>query len=332
MKKILIIQTAFIGDAILASPVIEKIHRFYPDSQIDLLLRKGNEGLYKQHPFLHQVIIWDKRSAKYKHLFQVMGKLRKTSYDHIINMQRFATTGFLTCMLKGKEKTGFRKNPFAFCYQRKIPHVIEKGIHEVDRNLALIEHLTDKTRVQPRLYPSKDDDQAVEAYKEAKYICIAPTSVWFTKQTPVSKWIELINKQPKSITIYLLGGKSDFQSCEGIRTMVSHKSVINLCGKLNLLQSASLMRDAVMNFVNDSAPLHLASSMNAPTTAVFCSTVPDFGFGPLSEQSRIVELNEPLYCRPCGLHGYKACPEGHFKCGNLIDVKQMLLKDDGSGN
>lgn len=332
MKKFLIIQTAFIGDAILASPLIEKLHRFYPDSQIDLLLRKGNEGLYKQHPILHQVIIWDKRTAKYKHLFQVIRKLRTTSYDHVFNLQRFATTGFLTCMLKGKEKTGFRKNPFSFCYQKKVPHLIKKGIHEVDRNLALIEHLTDKTSVKPKLYPSTEDDQKVAGYKNSKYICIAPTSVWFTKQTPMSKWIELIDKQPEYMAIYLLGGKNDVESCEDMRKKASHKSVNNLCGKLNLLESASLMGDAEMNYVNDSAPLHLASSMNAPTTAVFCSTVPDFGFGPLSDQSRIVELDQPLYCRPCGLHGYKSCPEGHFKCGNMIDVNNMLFENDGSRN
>jgi heptosyltransferase-2 len=75
------------------------------------------------------------------------------------------------------------------------------------------------------------------------------------------------------------------------------------------------MRDAAMNFVNDSAPMHFSSAMNAPTTAFYCSTIPEFGFGPLSDRSRIVESNEDLACRPCGLHGKKSCPLGHFKCG-----------------
>jgi heptosyltransferase-2 len=78
-----------------------------------------------------------------------------------------------------------------------------------------------------------------------------------------------------------------------------------------------------MNYVNDSAPMHLASAMNAPTCAVYCSTVPAFGFGPLSEKSFIVEIDYPLYCRPCGLHGYNACPEKHFKCAYDIEVKRL---------
>jgi heptosyltransferase-2 len=61
-------------------------------------------------------------------------------------------------------------------------------------------------------------------------------------------------------------------------------------------------------------------------TAIFCSTVPYFGFGPLSDFSRVVETPEKLDCRPCGLHGYKACPQGHFKCAHTIPV--ALIKGD----
>jgi len=79
-----------------------------------------------------------------------------------------------------------------------------------------------------------------------------------------------------------------------------------------------------MNFVNDSAPMHLASAVNAPVTAIFCSTVPSFGFGPLSEKSIVIETKEKLDCRPCGLHGFKACPKGHFKCAYSISNEELI--------
>jgi len=85
------------------------------------------------------------------------------------------------------------------------------------------------------------------------------------------------------------------------------------------------MSEAKMNYTNDSAPMHLCSAMNAPVTAVFCSTIPEFGFGPLSEKSFIVETHEKLDCRPCGLHGYNQCPKGHFKCGNIRTQDLMSL-------
>jgi heptosyltransferase-2 len=112
-----------------------------------------------------------------------------------------------------------------------------------------------------------------------------------------------------------LGAPGDNELCEKIKADVKHKNIVILAGKLNLLQSCALMQKATMNYVNDSAPLHLASSVNAAVTAFFCSTVPAFGFGPLSTNSHIKEVKD-LDCRPCGLHGHKKCPKGHFKCGN----------------
>jgi len=84
------------------------------------------------------------------------------------------------------------------------------------------------------------------------------------------------------------------------------------------------MRNAMMNYVNDSAPMHFASAMNAPVTAVYCSTFPEFGFGPLSDIRHIVQIEEPLYCRPCGLHGYAACPQKHFRCALDIRTEQLV--------
>ncbi|HEV9038701.1 MAG TPA: glycosyltransferase family 9 protein, partial [Puia sp.] len=79
-----------------------------------------------------------------------------------------------------------------------------------------------------------------------------------------------------------------------------------------------------MNYVNDSAPMHFASAVNAPVTAVYCSTLPEFGFGPLSDDSHIVQIAQHLDCRPCGLHGYKACPLGHFNCAHKIENGQLM--------
>lgn len=324
MQKILIIQTAFLGDVVLATPVAEKLQRFYPLAQIDMLVRKGNEGLLKDHPHISHVWIWNKKDGKLKNLMGLISKIRKEKYDAVINLHRFASSGFVTICSGARQKIGFDKNPLSFLYTKKVKHEIGTGRHEVQRNLDLIEYLTDRTFEKPRLYPSAQDEESIKQYKNGRYICIAPTSVWFTKQYPADKWVELIKKLDSTITIYLLGAPGDAAACEEIKSASARSNIINLAGKLSLLLSAALMRDAEMNYVNDSAPLHIASAVNAPVTAVFCSTVPSFGFGPLSDSSKIVERIEPLYCRPCGLHGHKACPQGHFKCAYDIKVEQLL--------
>jgi heptosyltransferase-2 len=69
--------------------------------------------------------------------------------------------------------------------------------------------------------------------------------------------------------------------------------------------------------------MHFASAVNAPVVAIFCSTIPAFGFGPLSDESFIVETQQKLTCKPCGIHGRKACPMNHFNCGNTIQMQQL---------
>ncbi|MBS1567701.1 MAG: glycosyltransferase family 9 protein, partial [Bacteroidetes bacterium] len=124
--------------------------------------------------------------------------------------------------------------------------------------------------------------------------------------------------------IYLLGGPGDKSLCEKIAQSAAHPRVTILAGQLDFLQSAALMKDAVMNYVNDSAPMHFASAVNAPVAAVYCSTLPSFGFGPLSDKRYVIEVQEALSCRPCGLHGHKACPQGHFRCALDIRDEQLL--------
>jgi len=322
--KILVIQTAFIGDAILATAAVEKLHTFYPGAEMDMLVRKGNESLFTGHPFLHKVIAWDKKHNKIKNLLTISFNAKKERYDIAVNLHRFASSGLVMFISGAKQRLGFDKNPFSFCYTLKVKHVIGNGKHEVERNAELIASVTDKGKELPRLYPQPADLDVIKGYSGKPYICIAPSSVWFTKQYPAGRWIDFIKRMHGKYIVYLLGAANDNSLCEGIRQATNISIVDNLAGQLSFLQTAALMKGAVMNYVNDSAPMHIASAVNAPVTAVFCSTVPAFGFGPLSSTSCIVETPEKLDCRPCGLHGYKACPKKHFKCAETISAEQLL--------
>jgi ADP-heptose:LPS heptosyltransferase len=327
MQKFLVIQTAFIGDVVLATGLVEKLRYYFPGAAIDFLVRKGNESLLAGHPFLNEVLVWDKKQGKLRNLWKLLRYIRKRKYSKVINVQRFAATGLLTAFSGAEETIGFDKNPLSFLFTLKVKHVISTSRapkHEIERNDDLVKSFTGDKVFKPALYPGPQDFEIAAAYKQPPYICIAPSSVWFTKQYPVEKWIRFIQLLPAGYKVNLLGAPNDEALCADIIRLCPDVGFFNLCGKLSFLQSAALMKDAVMNYVNDSAPLHFASSVNAPVTAVYCSTVPSFGFGPLSAKSFIVQIKEPLYCRPCGLHGYRACPEGHFKCALEISDYDLL--------
>lgn len=328
LKKILVIQTAFIGDAVLATALLEKLHQFYPDADLSMMVRKGNEGLLNAHPFLKNLYVWDKKKAKYKDLWRLLRLIRAEKFDLVVNVQRFAATGLITAFSGAKHTVGFDKNPLSFMFSKRVKHVISDSsnpVHEVERNQELIADVTDKEFALPRLYPSKEDVETIQPYTSYPYICIAPASVWFTKQFPEDKWVELIDELPSNIQIFIIGGPGDKALGDRIIGSLRPGSrVVNLCGQLSYLESAALQKGAIRNVVNDSAPMHFATSVNASVTAVYCSTIPGFGYGPLSTDKAIVETPQNLSCRPCGLHGHKQCPRGDFACAYTISVEQII--------
>lgn len=310
--KILVIQTAFIGDAILASSVLESIIAANPKAELHLLVRSGNETLFTHHPYLHTCWTWNKSTHKIKHLIQLVFQIRKAQFDLVITLHRHLSSGLLAGFSNARYICGYKQNPCSFLFHFCVQHRFTKTLHETQRYLALLQEFTDITYNKPKLYPNQQMFSDISQWINVPFYVIAPGSVWFTKQAPLELWQQLCTLLSKTHTIFIIGAHSDYEICQAISK--TNPNTVNLCGKITLLQAAALISKARMNYVNDSAPLHLASAMNAPVTAFFCSTTPEFGFGPLSEISHTIEVSN-LICKPCGIHGFKSCPKGHFKCG-----------------
>lgn len=331
MERALVIQTAFLGDAILATALLERIHAEYPECRIDYLVRKGNESLFNGHPFLNEILVFDK-SRKISELWRLLQAIRARRYDAVLNAQRFASSGLLTALSGANMTVGYDRNPFSFLFKRAVEHrsgTRYRDTHEVDRLLDLWPGQRASARTMPRLYPSAKDEVAVAEHCREPFITVAPASVWFTKQWPEAKWTQFIRTVPSGIKVCLIGAPVDRELCNRIAND-SGRRVSVLAGELSLLQSAALMRHAMMNYANDSAPVHVASAVNAPICEVFCSTVPEFGFTPLSDRSHIIQTEERLDCRPCGIHGHRSCPKGHFRCAEIRPERlSALLHETG---
>ncbi|MEY4054325.1 MAG: hypothetical protein RL034_1243, partial [Bacteroidota bacterium] len=314
-----------------------------PSAKLDILVRQGANELFANHPYMNQVHVWDKKKNKYQHLFQIIKTIRSNKYDVVINAQRYLATGIITVLSGAKKTIGFDKNPLSFLFSEVVKHQFggaaqavstapnasatsphETSPHETSRNHTLLVSLTTAPVAKPALYPSEANFAAVKKFQSAPYICMSPGSVWETKKMPAKNWIDLINAVPTNYSIYLMGAPNEAALCEEILSGSSRGNVFNIAGQLNLLEAAALIKGAHLNYVNDSAPMHLASATDAPVTAIYCSTIPAFGYGPLSSVQFIVESPEHLPCKPCGLHGKKACPLGHFNCGNSITTAQLL--------
>jgi heptosyltransferase-2 len=322
VRKVLFIQTAFIGDAILASALWETWHEEFPDDELHVCVRKGNESLFAGHPFLAGLHIWDKRGGWWKRYRSLMGlasSLRGEGFDAVITPHRHASSGWLAWRSGAPHRVGFEVHPLRFLFTHTVPHGFDDGVHEVKRNHRLLGMwLGQEALREPRLHPAEGPGT-----KES-YAVLTPASQWATKQWPEARWVELcdaLEHEPGELR--LVGGPGDAPLLRRIASSTRHART-QVMTELTLLESAGLMAGAQWVLTNDSGPLHLASAVDAPTVAVFCSTVPSFGFGPLAARSVVVETELELACRPCGLHGKTACPLGHFECGQSISVEAVL--------
>ena len=321
-RKVLFIQTAFIGDAILASALWETWHAAHPDDTIHICVRKGNEALFQGHPFLAGVHVWDKKGGllnRYQSLNGLAQALRAERFDAVFTPHRHASSGWLAWRSAAAIRVGFDVHPLRWVFSHQVPHGFEEGLHEIVRNHRLVEGWVDEESPRlPRMYPQPMDLVA------RSFAVLAPASQWATKQWPVGHWIELCDALKDEVPeLRLVGGPADKALLNQIAATTVHPHAV-VQAEQGLLESAALMAQATWVLTNDSGPLHLASAVNAPTVAVYCSTVPAFGFGPLSDRARVVESAESLPCRPCGVHGKTSCPMGHFACGASITVDQVL--------
>lgn len=330
MKKFIIIHTAFIGDIVLSTPVIEKIKRNSPESEIYYLTTPQGAAVLKNNPDIKEILIYDKknRDKGFKGFIKIVNKIRELKIDEAIIPHRYLRSSAIAFLAGIKNRTGYDIASGSFLFTKKVEY--KKSLHEVERILSLAEG-ENPEESNIKLYPSKEEVEKVETLWKTggltgkKVVVIAPGSKWFTKMWPTEYFNELLKKLAlhEEIKVLVIGGK-DEESLKIEKTT----NVENIIGKSTLLELKAIFDKSDIVVTNDSSPIHIASATKTFIIAIFGATVRAFGFYPWSKNSRVMEI-DGLKCRPCGIHGGKSCPEGHFKCMREIKpetVYEEILK------
>ncbi|MHB8580313.1 MAG: glycosyltransferase family 9 protein [Ignavibacteriaceae bacterium] len=331
MEKILIIQTAFIGDAILTLPMIQKLNELFPNSQIDVVAIPSTTEIFSASPFINEVILLDKKN-KHKSfwvLIMFSKELRSRNYTRIYSPHRSFRSSFIVMIMNIKETYGFSTSAFKHVYKYLIDYKTTN--HEVQRNLDLIGYkYDDKTwRIQPIVVIPKDVVQKVEKYianmdSKRELIAIAPGSVWNTKMYPKEYFEEIIKFLTGKFVVILIGSEKEKKMCDEIASKFD-KDVISSAGKFSLLESIEILKKTKILISNDSAPTHLGMCAGIPVLTLFCSTIPGFGFYPYNKNSSYLSYDE-LSCKPCGIHGRQQCPIKTFACGFKLTPNTVTTK------
>jgi heptosyltransferase-2 len=331
-RKILIIQTAFIGDVILTTPLVEVLAREFSGVKIDFLTIPNSKNLLESNPNITNLIIFDKnrQDRGINGLFRIGNILKNNQYDICITPHRSLRSAFLTWKTGAKIRIGFDRSAWKKAFTQIINY--QHNIHEIDRNLALLTAIgLNEKRILPSLYSTDEDIEKVEAHINKLdesinrfFFAVAPGSVWPTKRWPEDyfvKFCQLVTE--KGITVLLVGGSEDQNLCNRIAGQC--KDVIILAGKLSLRETHYLLTQCAGILTNDSAPLHLGLAANTNVFALFGPTVPEFGFAPFGLKSEIFE-NSELACRPCAIHGGKKCPVKTFECMESLSPETIALR------
>jgi len=333
-KKIVVIQTAFIGDAILTLPMLEVLAKNNPKAKIDVVTIPQNAEIFLASPFVREVIVYDKRKIHkgLKALIAFAKMLGSRDYCCIVAPHRSLRTSLLVLLSGIKETYGFNNAAFPIVYKRQVEYKYE--LHESARNISLVSESDAKNYLSylPKLIFSKEienkvDKTVTQFSNNRKIIVFAPGSVWATKRYPVEYFITfgsvLINK---NYLILLIGSTAEFELNEKIRQELN-EHCINLAGKHSIVETIYLLTKCSLLVTNDSAPTHFGMAANIPVVTIYTSTVKGFGFFPYNGKSETISFNNAP-CKPCGIHGYDVCPLSHFDCGHKLLPNLVLEKID----
>lgn len=337
MKKIGILQTAFLGDTALIACMIDKIEELYgSQAEVHLILKKGLEDLFRYDKRVKSIIAFDKRGKQKGPLgiIKTIVALRKLKLDLLLNAHRSFRSAIVSRFSGAKKLIGFREASFSFLFDMAVPR---KGKHEVIKNNLLLEaYDTNFKRLRPeekgkyKLFTINEKHlPELSNITKEPFIIIAPGSKWPTKRWKKDGFLELslLILENTNYDIIFTGDKYDKDIINYIVSKIppKYKNRINkLTEHLKISELMFVISKARVVVSNDSAPQHLACGFDVPVLAIFGPTTRELGYYPYGKDSVVIEALK-VKCRPCGLHGHMACPKKDHACMESINVQDVWI-------
>lgn len=319
MVKFLVVRFSSIGDIVLTSPVVRHLKQQVEDAEIHYLTKKVYAPLLEANPYIDRIHSFD------GDLKSCIRTLKKLEIDYIIDLHHNARSARIKLGLKRMDFTVHKLNWKKWLYVTfKIDRLPDK--HMVDRNLDTIHNFISERDSLGLDYfiPDREvvDAASLPAAFRKGFIGLSIGAQHRTKMLPLESLVELCAKLQRPVVV--LGGPGDRATGEALVASFPHKEILNACGKYNIHQSASLVRQAKVLITHDTGLMHIASAFQKRIISVWGNTLPRLGMFPYRADPRSVLFEvKGLGCRPCSKIGYKECPKKHFKCMMEQDLDGM---------
>ena len=326
-ERIIIVQTAFLGDVVLTLPLCAASRHVLPGAEVVLVTTPAAAEFVRGLGVADEVVAFDKRGTHRKlssqrRLAQSLSRSARTS---VLVPHKSLRTALFVRSIGADTIITYNDAVTRWIATDVVPYPVQR--HDAQRHLHLLSPLLESKCSVPDvadLLPiNLGQDLPPELMpwdlsSSAPRVVLAPATVWPTKQWPVTRMRELAARcLHEGLQVCVIGDASVSGVMNGL------DGVKDLTGRTTLGQAASVVATANAVVANDSAPVHLASLQNVGVVAIFGPTVPEFGFGPLGNRARVVQLAD-LECRPCSAHGGARCPLGTHACMTGISVDAVF--------
>ncbi|OGN61043.1 MAG: lipopolysaccharide heptosyltransferase II [Chlamydiae bacterium RIFCSPHIGHO2_12_FULL_27_8] len=309
MNNFIVRMPNWIGDIIMALPVLEDIKTNFPNSHLAVLIKQKHLSLLKNNSFIDEYLFLEDKKKLIKNLKKFeTGVLLTNSFSSALLFYR----------ARIKKIIGYSKDLRNFFLTESIKYKNEK-IHQIDKYKKLLNFLNISNSQSLPILKLKNEDineaknlllNSGYDYKN-KLIGINCTAAFGdAKCWPKERYKELITKflEQNYKVIFFSEKKDDF---------FSDLSILNFQGNTNLSQLIHLINECSLFISNDSGPMHIASSLKRPLIAIFGSTC-DIRTGPYN--GYVIKKN--VSCSPCFK---RKCPID-FRCMKNISVKEVFEK------
>jgi len=334
-ERILIVQTSFLGDVVLTTPLVSEVRHRFPQAMLAILCTPPAEGLLKNNPDLDVIIADDKKGDGwgFTGLWRKAKELRNRGFTMALSPHKSLRSALLLYLAGIPRRIGFRQSAGWFLYHYRVDR--DEKCHDVERNLSILKALGIRPdQCQPSFRMEIDSSTqanveglfhslGIERKKDQLIIGLNPGSVWPTKRWSAEGYADLMVRLKKKYRceIILFGSGEDRAIVDRIQGLAGQVGQ-SLVSRTSLLELPYALEWCNVLITNDSLPMHIAVARGVPVVAIFCATTPSLGFYPYS--SRAVVVEKELSCRPCSSHGGRRCPLATEDCIRLVQPEDVL--------
>ncbi len=343
-SNILLIRFSSLGDLVLTTPIYRELRKIYPDSRLTLLTSEGFGRVLENNPHLDEIIYHHRKETR-NDLEKLIDQLRLQKFDLIYDIHNSLRSRWIGWQLKRhapkpehwliEKRTLARELQIRFGWGQFF-----NGKSQREQWLEPLQrHHTGALSTKTELFPSVADKNYVKAWlnqndlQDKPFVCIGASASFPLKCWPLQNFKQLIENIIQSgISVVLVGTNGEIETEELAEYFRGSQNVFCAAGIFTILQSAALLEMANAVIANDTSIIHLAEAMRTPSIALFGPTVKEFGYAPMLAQSRLIETDLALRCRPCSRTGKGTCKNREqqicmysISTQKVWDAAQLLL-------